>query len=62
MGARSTGLDFSRAQVDLARQVYREIEFCQGDARDLPFEDETFDAVVMGFGMNHLPEPKKAGG
>ena len=59
-GAKSTGLDFSQAQVDLARQVFPDIEFVQGDAQNLPFNDETFDAVVMGFGMNHLPEPEKA--
>ena len=32
----------------------------EGNAQDLPFDDQTFDAVVMGFGMNHLPEPEKA--
>ncbi|PHP65889.1 ubiquinone biosynthesis methyltransferase UbiE [Zhengella mangrovi] len=60
MGAISTGLDFAHAQVALARQLHPEIDFCQGNAQDLPFESETFDAVVMGFGMNHLPDPEKA--
>lgn len=60
IGAVSTGLDFSQAQVELARLTYPEVSFCQGDAQDLPFENETFDAVVMGFGMNHLPDPEKA--
>lgn len=60
IGAVSTGLDFSQAQIELARQTYPEVSFCQGDALDLPFENETFDAVVMGFGMNHLPIPEKA--
>lgn len=60
LGATSVGLDFSHAQVALAQQVCPNVEFLQGDAQDLPFGDETFDAVVMGFGMNHLPEPDKA--
>ncbi|PHP64621.1 ubiquinone biosynthesis methyltransferase UbiE [Zhengella mangrovi] len=60
MGAIPVGLDFSRAQVELARQVYPDIEFTEGNAQDLPFNDLTFDAVVIGFGMNHLAEPEKA--
>ena len=60
MGAMPTGLDFAQAQVELARQVHPEVEFRQGDAQDLPFESGTFDAVVMGFGMTHLPDPEKA--
>ncbi len=60
IGATPIGLDFSGAQVELARKIYPDIEFLEGDAQDLPFDDQTFDSVVMGFGMNHLPEPEKA--
>ena len=60
MGATPIGLDFSGAQVELARKTHPEIEFFTGNAQELPFDDQTFDAVVMGFGMNHLPEPEKA--
>ena len=59
-GASATGLDFSAEQVALARSVYPDVVFIQGDAEDLPFESEGFDAVVMGFGMNHLPRPERA--
>ena len=59
-GARAVGLDFSQAQVDLAKAIFPNVEFRQGDAEDLPFEAETFDAVVVGFGVNHLPHPEKA--
>lgn len=31
-----------------------------GDAQELPFDDQVFELVVMGFGMNHLPEPEIA--
>lgn len=60
LGAISIGMDFAQSQVDLARKVFPNTEFTHGDAQDLPFDDLTFDAVVMGFGMNHLPSPEKA--
>ncbi|MCR9123417.1 MAG: methyltransferase domain-containing protein [Phyllobacteriaceae bacterium] len=60
MGAVPIGLDFSGAQVELAKKTYPDIEFTKGNAQELPFDDQSFDAVVMGFGMNHLPEPEKA--
>lgn len=60
IGAIPTGLDFSLAQVELARRTFANVTFQQGDAQDLPFESDTFDAVVMGFGMNHLPNPETA--
>ena len=60
LGAISTGLDFSQAQVELAQKTFPNVTFRQGDAQELPFENACFDAVVMGFGMNHLPSPDKA--
>ena len=56
-GAQPVELDFSEAQVKLARSTYPDVEFRHGDAQALPFEAEIFDAVVIGFGLNHLPEP-----
>jgi len=34
-----------------------EVEFVEGDARDLPFDDGTFDAVACNFGILHLRDP-----
>ena len=59
-GAQPIGLDFSEAQVKLARSTYPDVEFRRGDAQALPFEAGIFDAVVIGFGLNHLPEPEQA--
>lgn len=59
-GAIALGFDFSAAQVELAKRTYPEIDFQQGNAEDLPFEVNTFDAVVMGFGINHLPSAEAA--
>jgi len=57
-GATATGIDFSKAQVKLARQTYPGIEFQEGNAENLQFEANSFEAVVMGFGINHLPDPE----
>ncbi len=57
-----TGVDFSAAQVELAKDTYPEIDFKVASAEALPFAANTFDAVVMGFGMNHLPNPEAAFG
>jgi SAM-dependent methyltransferase len=59
-GADAIGIDFSPAQVQLARTTYPEVRFEQADAEALPFEAETFDAVVNAFGMCHLPRPDLA--
>ncbi|HLF63154.1 MAG TPA: class I SAM-dependent methyltransferase [Saprospiraceae bacterium] len=55
-----TGLDFSAAMVDLATRLFPHIRFVEGDAQRLEFPDETFDRVVMNFGMAHLIKPQEA--
>lgn len=59
-GATTAGIDFSSAQVELALSTFPGIDFRQASAEALPFDDNSFDAVVMGFGMNHLPDPEAA--
>jgi len=59
-GADAIGIDFSAAQVRMARERYPAVGFEQADAEALPFEPDTFDAVVNGFGMCHLPNPDAA--
>jgi SAM-dependent methyltransferase len=56
-GARVTGLDFSPAMLDLARAAVPKARFVEGDAMALPFADASFDAVTIGFGMPHVPDP-----
>lgn len=58
-GALATGLDFSGAQVQLARREYPGVQFEEGDMEDLPYEDGCFDAVVMNFGLLHSLRPEK---
>lgn len=59
-GANVTGVDFSAAMVALARQHHPSIEFQVGDAEALPLPDDSFDAVVMNFGLLHLARPQRA--
>jgi len=54
------GIDFSPEMINLAKQFYPHITFEEGDAQQLPFENASFDAVVMNFGMLHLPQPLQA--
>jgi 2-polyprenyl-3-methyl-5-hydroxy-6-metoxy-1,4-benzoquinol methylase len=60
MGALPVGLDVAEGMVAVARACYAEIEFHQGDAERIAFADASFDAVVAGFVVNHLPRPEQA--
>ncbi|MGR3615382.1 MAG: methyltransferase domain-containing protein [Paracoccaceae bacterium] len=55
--AQVVGLDFSAAMLEIARATVPNVEFVEGDAMDLPFEDHSFDAVTIGFGLLHVPDP-----
>ncbi|WP_354683521.1 methyltransferase domain-containing protein [Cupriavidus necator] len=59
-GAEAIGIDFSLAQVELARKLYPDVRYEQADAQALPFDDASFDVVVNGFGMCHLSDPDAA--
>jgi ubiquinone/menaquinone biosynthesis C-methylase UbiE len=59
-GATAVGVDFSPTMLVEARRLHPEVEFREGDAEALPFDDASFDAVVIGFGMLHFAEPDRA--
>lgn len=59
-GAEVTGLDFSPAMVSLAEAAVPDAMFVQGDAMSMPFADASFDAVTIGFGVPHFPQPDRA--
>jgi SAM-dependent methyltransferase len=54
------GLDFAAEAVELARKLVPNGHFQQGDAQALPFPAASFDAVLCGYGLMHLPEPAAA--
>jgi demethylmenaquinone methyltransferase/2-methoxy-6-polyprenyl-1,4-benzoquinol methylase len=55
-GATVTGVDFSERMLERARHKSDEIEWLQGDAEKLPFEDASFDAATVGFGVRNLAD------
>jgi ubiquinone/menaquinone biosynthesis C-methylase UbiE len=57
-GANAIGVDFSPEMVNKAREIHPQVQFLEGDALDLPFEDCSFDAACMNFGILHLAQPE----
>ena len=57
-GASVTGLDFSPAMVSLAEAAVPDALFVQGDAMAMAFAEASFDAVTIGFGVPHMPDPR----
>ncbi|WCJ38485.1 Ubiquinone/menaquinone biosynthesis C-methyltransferase UbiE [Euphorbia peplus] len=63
-----TGLDFAKEQLVVAssrqqmlsRDFYKNIEWVEGDATNLPFSDSYFDAITMGYGLRNVVDKQKA--
>jgi demethylmenaquinone methyltransferase / 2-methoxy-6-polyprenyl-1,4-benzoquinol methylase len=55
-GADVVGLDFSDAMLERARAKSSEIEWVRGDVLALPFDDASFDAVTVGFGVRNVDD------
>jgi SAM-dependent methyltransferase len=60
LGAVSTGIDFSRKMIGIAKQTFPGISFRRGDAQNLPLEKDSFDRVLINFGLLHVSRPEKA--
>jgi len=54
---RVVGLDFSPQMLEVARRDHPGIEFLEGDALKLPFDEATFDASTIAFGLRNLSDP-----
>jgi demethylmenaquinone methyltransferase/2-methoxy-6-polyprenyl-1,4-benzoquinol methylase len=54
---RVVGLDFSAGMLEVARRDYPNLEFIEGDALKLPFDDASFDASTIAFGLRNLADP-----
>jgi demethylmenaquinone methyltransferase/2-methoxy-6-polyprenyl-1,4-benzoquinol methylase len=55
-GGRVTGVDFSERMLERARRKAPELEWFQGDALALPFDDGSFDSATVGFGVRNLED------
>ncbi len=55
-----TGADFCEDMLKIARKklspLPKNLSFVVADARELPFPDNTFDAVTVSFGMRNVPD------
>jgi demethylmenaquinone methyltransferase/2-methoxy-6-polyprenyl-1,4-benzoquinol methylase len=61
---RVVGCDFSKPMLELARRKAHQggladVEFEWADALDLPYDDGSFDAVTVGFGVRNLADPRR---
>ena len=54
-----SGCDYSEAFIRLAKEKYPSIEFTVGDATALHYPDKSFDIVVSGCCLLHIPEYAK---
>ena len=60
-GAEVTGLDFSEKMLEVAQARLQNrqsktgsLKFMQGNAEQLPFPDNSFDVVTVGYGLRNL--------
>ncbi len=54
------GLDLNEAMLTVARRVTPGVEWHQGDAADLPFDDSSFDTVVSQMALMFFPDRRAA--
>ena len=59
-GAEATALDFSHGMIEQGRKQNKNINFVQGDALKLPFEDNSFDVTTISFGLRNTSNADKA--
>lgn len=63
--AKITGIDLSEKMLSLgqekvnARHLVKQITLNQGDACDLPFENNSFDAITIAFGVRNFQDLEK---
>lgn len=60
---RVTGVDFNAAMLKIAERKTKAIPnliLINGDAMNLPLDDESFDIVTIGFGLRNVPDADKA--
>jgi len=58
-GAETTGLDASPQMLEVAaarhfKAPISNLKFVQGDAQQIPFPDDSFDIVTVGYGLRNL--------
>ena len=59
-GVSVVACDFSLGMLKVGKRRRPDIDFVAGDATNLPFEDNSFDAATISFGLRNVNEPQKA--
>ena len=60
-GAHVVAADFSPGMIEVGRRrqaAVPNIEFVVADGMNLPFDDDSFDAVTISFGLRNIVDPK----
>jgi len=61
-GVAAVGLDFSAPMLQVAiekskaRRLESKVQFLEGDAQHIPFPENTFDLVTIGYGLRNLAD------
>jgi demethylmenaquinone methyltransferase/2-methoxy-6-polyprenyl-1,4-benzoquinol methylase len=55
-GGKVTGADFSERMLAHAREKSQSVDWVLADVTELPFPDESFEAVTVGFGIRNIPD------
>lgn len=58
-GAHTIAVDLARdmLKIGIQKSSYANLEFLETDALQLPFQDKSFDVVVVSLALHHMPEP-----
>lgn len=54
------GLDFTHAMLRVAAARYPESRLVEGDAQQIPFRDNSFDAAVIVYSVRNIPDIPRA--
>lgn len=59
-GVHVVACDFSLGMLRVGKRRRPDIDFVAGDATNLPFADDSFDACTVSFGLRNVGDPRKA--
>lgn len=60
IGEKIEGVEYSKDALTLGKKLFPSLTFKEGSAYDLPYEDNSFDLVILTEVLEHLNEPEKA--
>ena len=58
-GYSTIGLDISPQLIQLGREKHSGLELIEGDAENLPFDNESMDGVLLNCIVHHFPDPRR---